>query len=191
MGLSLGRCKELWGSYEPLFAAPLWFSKTAKPPHLFPFSASMKLIRFCCTNIFQLEKMAIPLFSFLFSFQTAPTIDRSWVAGWPIGGPAAPLRRRLPRPAIRQITHTELQTHHSHLYPSNLLLHPFHVSYFVPKNITWTMTPTCILPNLRPVSFQFFSLRYIFPAYHTRMSHWHSLLLSFLGQICICAGPLT
>ena len=169
---------------------PCGFPKPQNPPQLFPFSASMNLIRFCLTNIFQQEKLSIPLFSFSFSPKHPQTIDRSWVAGWPIGGPAAALRRRLPRPAIRQITHTELQTHHSHLYPSNLLLHPFHVSYFVPKNITWTMTPTCILPNLRPVSFQFF-----FSSLHiSSLSHPHVALTlapsKFFGpNLHLCRSP--
>ena len=127
------------------------FQNRKTRPQLFPFSASMNLIRFCLTNIFQHEKWAIPLFPFSFSPKHPPTIDRSWVAGWPIGGPTAALRRRLPRPAIRQITPTELQTHHSHLYPSNPL--SFHKSHFVPNTSTWTMTPTCILPD--PFLFSF------------------------------------
>ena len=85
-----------------------------------------------------------------------PTIDRSWVAGWATSSQALVAQERLPRPAIRQITHTELQTHHSHLYPSNPL--SFHKSHFVPNTLTWTMTPTCILPNLRPFPFSFFDI---------------------------------
>ena len=85
-----------------------------------------------------------------------PTIDRSWVAGWATSSQALVAQERLPRPAIRQITHTA---------PTPITLTCILPTYtpfpFSPRLslLYWTRRPW--LPNLTPNSFQFFVTQHI------------------------------
>ena len=164
VGLGLGRCKELWGSYEALFAASLWFPKPQNRPN-----SSFSQLQWIWSDFatrskhFSTWKTIVTVF-LLVAQQSAKHLR---VLGW-LGGPA-PLCWRLPRPAIRQITTDPAPNPSLSLVsfqPTLLSQIPLCPKHF---NLDHDSHVYPARPKTR-----FFSVS-IFPTYHTQMLHWNSL----------------